>query len=137
MLHSSRLFIIYFLVVYISNLTVIISSMFCTSAVETVKSCISLFLLPANLHFQVVSFMKKTHLPLKLHFKLYKNTSKFLEVIDPFVAEIWSFTSWILLALQLSLKHAFTRIFWNLLYFDAQYFILTGENGNQCLILVG
>ena len=36
------------------------------------------------------------------------------------------FISSTLLALQLSLKHAYTGIFWTLLYFDAQYFILIG-----------
>ena len=41
--------------------------------------------------------------------------------------------SWILLALQLSLKHAFTGIFWTLVYFDAQYFILIGEIINNTL----
>ena len=33
---------------------------------------------------------------------------------------------WRYWALQLSLKHVFTEIFWTLLYFDAQYFILIG-----------
>ena len=41
--------------------------------------------------------------------------------------------SWILLALQLSLKHAFTGIFWTLVYFDAQYFILIGKIINNTL----
>ena len=69
LLHSPWLFVIYFPEFYISNLTGIISSMFCTSAAETVKSCISLFLLLANLYFQVVSFLVKTRLLLQLHFK--------------------------------------------------------------------
>ena len=73
LLHSSLLFVIYFPELYISNLTVIISPTFCTGAVETVKSCISLFLLLANLYFQVVSFLVKTRLPLQLHFKLFLN----------------------------------------------------------------
>ena len=67
LLHSSWLFAIYFPKLYISNLTVIISSMFGTGAFETVKSCISLFLLLANLYFQVVSFFVKTYLLLQLH----------------------------------------------------------------------
>ena len=60
LLHSSWLFAIYFPELYISNLAVIISSMFGTGAFETVKSCISLFLLLANLCFHVVSFLVKT-----------------------------------------------------------------------------
>ena len=71
LLHSSRLFFIYFPGFYISNLTVEISSMFCTDLVETVKSCISLFLLVENLCFQVVSFFAKN--TAELHFKLSKN----------------------------------------------------------------
>ena len=51
---------------YISDLTIIISLMFCTGAVETVKSCSSLFLLLANLYFQVVSVLVKTRLFLQL-----------------------------------------------------------------------
>ena len=77
--------------------------MFCTGAFETVKSCIGLSLLLVNLYLQVVSFLIKRHLFLQLHtsnfsvtgvllsVKFVKNTSKFLEFIDPFVPEIWSF----------------------------------------------
>ena len=36
------------------------------------------------------------------------------------------FISWILLALQLAFKQTFTGIFWTLLFFDVQYFILIG-----------
>ena len=36
------------------------------------------------------------------------------------------FISWILLALELYLKHDFAEIFRTLLYFDAQYFIPIG-----------
>ena len=73
LLHSSLLFVIYFPELYTSNLTVTISSTFSTGAVETVKLCISLFLLLANLYFQVVSFLVKTRLLLQLHFKLFLN----------------------------------------------------------------
>ena len=101
--HSSWWSAIYFSELYILNLTVIILSMFCTGAVETVKSCIGLSLLLANLYLQVVSFLIKRRLFLQLHtsnfsvtgfllcVKFVKNTSKFLEFIDPFVTEIWSF----------------------------------------------
>ena len=72
--------------------------MFCTGAVETVRSCIGLSLLLASLYSQVVSFLAKRHLFLQLHtsnfplcVKSAKNTSKFLEVIDSFLTEIWSF----------------------------------------------
>ena len=77
--------------------------MFCTGAVETVKSCIGLSLLLANLYLQVASFLVKRRLFLQLHtsnfpvtrfstcVKFVKNTSKLLEVIDPLVTEIWSF----------------------------------------------
>ena len=98
MLHSSRWSSIYFSELCISDLTVIIPSMFCTGAVETVRSCIGLSLLLASLYSQVVSFLAKRHLFLQLHtsnfrlcVKFVKNTSKFLEVIDPFVSKIWSF----------------------------------------------
>ena len=67
LLHSSWLFAIYFPELYISNLIAIMSSMFCPGAVETVKSCIGLSLLLANLYFQVVSFLVKSCLLLQLH----------------------------------------------------------------------
>ena len=41
--------------------------MICTGAVETVKSCIGLSLLLANLYLHVVSFLVKKHLFLQLH----------------------------------------------------------------------
>ena len=66
LLHSSRWSAIYFSELYISNLTVIIPSMFCISAVETVKSCIGLSLLLANLYLQVVSFLVKRCLVFQL-----------------------------------------------------------------------
>ena len=77
--------------------------MFPTSAVEAVKSCIGLSLLLANLYLQMVNFLLKRLLFLQLHtsnfpvasfvtcVKFAKSTLKFLEVIDPFVTEIWSF----------------------------------------------
>ena len=67
LLHSSRWSAIYFSEFYISNLTVIIPSMFCTGAFQTVKSCISLSLLLANLYLQVVSVLVKKCLFLQLH----------------------------------------------------------------------
>ena len=91
----------------ICRVEVYLPLMFRTCAVKTVKSCISLFLLPANLCFQVVTVLVKT--PLLLHIsytletfhkssitrflcvKFLKNTSKFLKVIDASVAEMWSF----------------------------------------------
>ena len=70
---------IYFSEFYISNLTVIIPSMFCRGAVETVKSCIGLSLLLANLNLQVVSFLVKRRLFLQLHISNFPVT-KFLTV---------------------------------------------------------
>ena len=67
LLHSSLRSAICFSELYISNLTVIIPSMFCTGAVETVKSCICLTLLLANLYLQAVRFLAKRHLVLQLH----------------------------------------------------------------------
>ena len=68
LLHFSWLFGISFPELYISNLTVIISSMFCTGAFETVKSCISPFFLLADLYFQVVNFLVKMYHLLQLGF---------------------------------------------------------------------
>ena len=72
--------------------------MFRTCAVETLKLFISLFLLLANLYFQVLSNLVKTRLLLHISYTLetfHKSsvtTSKISEVIDDsFVAEIWSF----------------------------------------------
>ena len=67
--------------------------MFGTWAVVSVKSCIGLSLLLANLYLQKVSFLIKKRLFLQLHtsdfvLSLLKNTSKFLELIDPFVTEM-------------------------------------------------
>ena len=65
---------------------------------ETLKLFISLFLLLANLYFQVLSNLVKTRLLLHISYTLetfHKSsvtTSKISEVIDDsFVAEIWSF----------------------------------------------
>ena len=66
LLPSSRWCTIYFFELYISDLTVIIPSMFCTGAVETGKSCIGLSLLLANLYFQVVNFLVERRLFLQL-----------------------------------------------------------------------
>ena len=43
---------------------------FCTCAAETVESCISLFLLLANLSFQVVNVLEKTRLLLHIRYTL-------------------------------------------------------------------
>ena len=75
---------------------------FRTCAVKTMKSCSGLFLLLANMCFQVVTVLVKTPLPLHISCtpetfhkssvtRFLKNTSKFLEVIDPFVAELQFF----------------------------------------------
>ena len=81
---------------------------FCTCTIETLKLCISLFLLLANLCSQVVTVLVKITLLLHISHTLetfhkssltklltvcyvFRNTSKFLEVTDLFVAEIWSF----------------------------------------------
>ena len=66
LLHSSQS-AIYFFELYISDLTVIIPSMFCTGTVETVKLCIGLSLLLANLYLKVVSFLVESRLFLQLH----------------------------------------------------------------------
>ena len=79
LLHSSRWSAIYFSELYISNLTVIIPLMFCTGAVETVKSCIGLSLLLANLCLQVVSFLVKRRLFLELHTSNFQ-VARFLSV---------------------------------------------------------
>ena len=57
LLHSSQWSAIYFSELYISNLTVIIPSIFCTGVVETVKLFIGFSLVLANLYLQVVSFL--------------------------------------------------------------------------------
>ena len=44
--------------------------MFCTCAIEIVKFCISLFLLLANLCFQMVSVLVKTRLVLRMSYTL-------------------------------------------------------------------
>ena len=48
--------------------------MFCTGAVETVKSCIDLSLLLTSLYFQVISFFGKSAPPSSAtHFKISIN----------------------------------------------------------------
>ena len=54
LLHYSLL---HFPELYTSNLTVLISLMFCTGAVETMKLCIDLSLLVASLYIQVIGFL--------------------------------------------------------------------------------
>ena len=68
LLHSSRWSAIYFSELYISNLTVIIPSMFCTGAVVTVKSCIGQSVFTGGQFFD-----KKAPLSSATHFKLSSN----------------------------------------------------------------
>ena len=104
LLHSSWLFVIYFPELYISDLTVIISSIFCTGAVKTVKSCfyfsvcfkhICIFkwsvFWKKRASFFSCTFRNFQYLGFLLEVRFVKNTLKFLEVIGAFVAEIWSF----------------------------------------------
>ena len=55
LLHYSLL--LHFPELYTSNLTVLISLMFCTGAVETMKLCIDPSLLVASLYIQVIGFL--------------------------------------------------------------------------------
>ena len=56
-----------FFELYITNSAIVIPSIFCKGVAETVKSCISVSLLLANLYLHVVSFLVKWCLFLQLH----------------------------------------------------------------------
>ena len=89
----------------ICRVEVFLRPMIITCVVKTVKSCTGFFLLLAKLCFEVVSVLVKSRLLLHISYTLetfhkssvtkfltvhnfLKNNSMFLEVIDPFVAEI-------------------------------------------------
>ena len=94
----------------ICRVEVYLRLIFCTCTFETVKTCMSLFLLLKNLFFQVVTVLVKScfliHISCTLE-TFHKSSvtrflivyyvsqeyflNKFLEVIDPFVTEIWCF----------------------------------------------
>ena len=68
LLHSSRWSVIYFSEFYISDLTVVIPSIFCTGAVVAVKSCIGQSVFTGGQFFD-----RKVLLSSATHFKLSSN----------------------------------------------------------------
>ena len=109
---------------------VYLPSIFLIFAVESVKSCVTLFMLLANLCFQVVSVLVKTRLPLHIsrtrNFpqifsnKFSKCLLSFLRIprsfqkLCPFAAKIWSFYG---LSLRFSIVTSKLMTFFQDLYF--------------------